>query len=226
MNAEYSLFLVEDKTMITAELHLILIDDHPVLLDGLSLMLKQAGCDQITCLSSEVEINKFRESPTGDILILDINIGTHDGLELLKIVAQKSPEIQVIMLSSYSDTRLIREAIKHGAQGYLTKQTASSHIIDAINTVHEGKSYFDPFIQEIINKSFAHIEPELVTTHERPMYSMLSNREKQVLELIRAEYTSEEIAKELYISKSTVDTYRKNLIIKLKVKNSVGLINI
>ena len=127
------------------------------------------------------------------------------------------------MLSSYADARLIREALKRGAKSYLSKQTASVHVAEAIEAVAQGSSYFDPIIQEVINKNFAHMMPDIAITSERPMWSMLSDREKQVLELIRAEYTSEEIAKELYISKSTVDTYRKNLIIKLKVKNSVGL---
>jgi len=209
--------------MTDPELHITIIDDHPVLLDGLKLLLNQAGYNRVLAISSPEDIDSFITNPIGDIIVLDINIGSHNGIEILKGISTNRPDVRVIMLSSYSDTRLIREAIKYGSKGYLTKQAASTYIIEAIKTVGAGQNFFDPMIQEIINKSFAHIEPDLVTTSERPMYSMLSDREKQVLELIRAEYTSEEIAKELYISKSTVDTYRKNLIIKLKVKNSVGL---
>jgi DNA-binding NarL/FixJ family response regulator len=209
--------------MNTSELHITIIDDHPILLDGLRLLLLQAGYGHISCLSSDQDICNYINNPSGDIIILDINMGKHNGLDLLNGTLSKRPEAKIIMLSSYSDTRLIREAIKHGAKGYLTKQTASKHIIDAVQSVGEGGTYFDPIIQEIINKSFAHVAPDVVTTSERPMQSMLSDREQQVLELIRAEYTSEEIAKELYISKSTVDTYRKNLIKKLMVRNSVGL---
>lgn len=202
--------------------HIILIDDHQILLDGLEMMLIGAGYDNIDKIATNAEIEKYLSHPYGDILLLDINIGSHNGLDILKKVKD---QIQVVLLSSYSDARLIREAIKHGAKGYLSKQTASSHVIKAIEAVSQGREYFDPIIQEIINKSFAHVEPNVVTTAERPMYSMLSEREKQVLELIRAEYTSEEIAVELYISKSTVDTYRKNLIEKFGVRNSVGLVS-
>ena len=209
--------------MNTSELHLTLIDDHPVLLDGLTALLKAAGYDHITTLSNPSDIAAYIDEPTGDILILDINIGSYDGLEVLSKLTDRRPELKVIMLSSYADARLIREALKRGAKSYLSKQTASAHVAEAIEAVGQGSSYFDPIIQEVINKNFAHMMPDIAITSERPMWSMLSDREKQVLELIRAEYTSEEIAKELYISKSTVDTYRKNLIIKLKVKNSVGL---
>jgi len=209
--------------MITSELHLTLIDDHPVLLDGLTALLKAAGYDQITSISDPDVITAYIDEPTGDILILDINIGTYDGLEVLSKLSDRRPELKVIMLSSYADARLIREALKRGAKSYLSKQTASAHVAIAIEAVAQGDNYFDPIIQEVINKNFAHMMSDIAITSERSMWSMLSDREKQVLELIRAEYTSEEIAKELYISKSTVDTYRKNLIIKLKVKNSVGL---
>ena len=209
--------------MINSQLHLTLIDDHPVLLDGLTALLNAARYDHITTLSNPSDIAVYIDEPTGDILILDINIGTYDGLEVLSKLTDSRPELKVIMLSSYADARLIREALKRRAKSYLSKQTASVHVAMAIEAVAQGDYYFDPIIQEVINKNFAHMMPDIAITSERPMWSMLSDREKQVLELIRAEYTSEEIAKELYISKSTVDTYRKNLIIKLKVKNSVGL---
>ncbi len=209
--------------MIASELHITLIDDHPVLLDGITALLKAAGYDHITALSDPDDIAGYIDAPIGGILILDINIGSYDGLEVLSKLSDRRPELKVIMLSSYADARLIREALKRGAKSYLSKQTASAHVAMAIEAVAQGSSYFDPIIQEVINKNFAHMMPDIAITSERPMWSMLSDREKQVLELIRAEYTSEEIAKELYISKSTVDTYRKNLIIKMKVKNSVGL---
>jgi len=143
--------------MITSELHLTLIDDHPVLLDGLTALLKAAGYDQITSISDPDVITAYIDEPTGDILILDINIGTYDGLEVLSKLSDRRPELKVIMLSSYADARLIREALKRGAKSYLSKQTASAHVAIAIEAVAQGDNYFDPIIQEVINKNFAHM---------------------------------------------------------------------
>jgi len=185
-----------------------LIDDHPVLLDGLTALLKAAGYDHITALSDPDDIAGYIDAPIGGILILDINIGSYDGLEVLSKLSDRRPELKVIMLSSYADARLIREALKRGAKSYLSKQTASAHVAMAIDAVAQGNSYFDPIIQEVINKNFAHMMPDIAITSERPMWSMLSDREKQVLELIRAEPAKKSLKNYIYLNQQSIPIER------------------
>ena len=204
-------------------LPILIIDDHRMVTDGLEAILRNVGYKNISCANTELEIEKAIKGLSA-VVILDINIGNVDGLQLLKKIKQEQ-NAKVLMLSSYADTRLIKEAMKSGCDGYISKHTASDHVVAAIDLVTDGRSYFDPTIQSIINASFAGMHPDTEVTKERQAISMLTQREREVLQLISEEYSSEEIANQLFISKSTVDTHRKNLIEKLKVKSSIGLMN-
>ncbi len=198
----------------------IIIDDHQVLIEGLTSLLKMAEIVVVGTANNKIDAMALIEAATYDVALIDINLGGEDGLEL--IVPVKELDNKVIILSSYTDIRLIKKALTKGADGYLTKEAASNHVIQAISQVIKGQKFFDPIIQTRLNQSFISAVPVSKKT-ERVIEAHLTQREKEVLTLIAHEMTSEEIAKKLFIAKSTVDTYRKNLIEKLKVKNAVGL---
>src|SRR5690606_39501170 len=122
---------------------------------------------------------------------------------------------------SYDDLKLVKEVMKLGARGYLTKQCAGENIVEAINVVESGEEYFCQTIRDKIFSSFAKNNPKVVT---EGIHTTLTDRELDILRLLSLEYNTREISEELFISTHTVDSHRKNHLKKLNVKTTIGLV--
>jgi len=206
-------------------LSIALVDDHAILLDGIEAMLAVENKFHVAAkfLSGESLITSNQLNDI-DLIVMDMNMKGKDGLETLKQIREMGYEGSCIFLSSYNDLKLVNEAMRLGASGYLTKTNASEYLDTAIETVAAGGEYYSPDIKDRIFRAFNNPKNGLGDDdQERAVIRQLTPREIEVLRFIAMQYTSEEIAKELFIAKSTVDTHRKNLIYKLKVKNAVGL---
>ncbi|AMC12205.1 LuxR family transcriptional regulator [Lutibacter profundi] len=200
-------------------------DDHQLLIDGIIAVLGSEKNIEVVgySLNGEDVIDWFKKN-TADILILDINMPKIDGVGVLQYFFKKGLQQKVIILSSYDDTKLIKEVLKIGASGFLAKKCAAENIIEAINVVYKGKQYFSKSIQDKLIATFTNnaIKSNRESI-ESSFFSSLTPREIEVLKLIAEQYSSKEISKLLHISINTVETHRKNLISKLNVKNVVGL---
>lgn len=206
----------------TIKIHLA--DDHKVLIDGMLAVLNMHSKFEVIGFSLDgSNLVETVKKNGADILIMDINMPHKDGIEVLKQFSQEGYSCKVIVLSSYDDLKLIKEVLKLGASGYLSKQCAGESIIEAIEEVARGKEYFSKNIQEKIFSSFSGNAIE-TQTNEAVINSMLTDRELEILKLISLEYSGKEIGEELFISSNTVETHRKNLIRKLNVKNTIGLV--
>ena len=199
-------------------------DDHKILIEGIIAVINTDESIEVEGYSlTGKQVIEWIESNSADILILDINMPEYDGIEVLKFFKQKKITQKVIILSSYDDVKLVQEMINLGANGFLSKSSAGLHIIEAINAVYHGDQYFSDTIKNNLIKLYT---GENVTSGKRPESTILNSltpRELEVLKLITDEYSSPEIAGILNISQSTVDTYRKSLLKKTNVKNSIGL---
>ena len=199
-------------------------DDHKILIEGIIAVINTEKSIEVEGYSlTGKQVIEWIESNSADILILDINMPEYDGIEVLKFFKQKKITQKVIILSSYDDVKLVQEMINLGANGFLSKNSAGLHIIEAINAVYHGDQYFSDTIKNNLLKLYT---GENVTSGKRPESTILNSltpRELEVLKLITDEYSSPEIAGILNISQSTVDTYRKSLLKKTNVKNSIGL---
>ena len=199
-------------------------DDHKILIEGIIAVINTDDDIEIEGYSlTGKEVIDWAEKHRADILILDINMPHYDGIEVLKFFKLKKINIKVIILSSYDDVKLVEEMLSLGASGFLSKDSAGEHIINAIKAVHEGEQYFSDTIKNNLLKLYT---GQKVKAGERPESTIahsLTEREVEVLKLIAQEYNSPEIADLLNISQSTVDTYRKSLLKKTNVKNAVGL---
>mgnify|MGYP001485130560 FL=1 len=199
-------------------------DDHIILIEGIVAVINTEDDIEIEGYSlNGKEVIDWAENHSADILILDINIPIYDGIEVLKFFKIKKINQKVIILSSYEDVKLVQEMINLGANGFLSKDSAGQHIVEAIRTVHEGEQYFSDTIKNNLLKLYT---GKNVRPGQRPQSTIvnsLTDRETEVLKLISQEYSSPEIAQILNISQSTVDTYRKSLLKKTNVKNAVGL---
>ena len=199
-------------------------DDHKILIEGIIAVINTDDDIEIEGYSlTGKEVIDWAEKHRADILILDINMPHYDGIEVLKFFKLKKINLKVIILSSYDDVKLVEEMLSLGASGFLSKDSAGEHIINAIKAVHEGEQYFSDAIKNNLLKLYT---GQKVKAGERPESTIahsLTDREVEVLKLIAQEYSSPEIADLLNISQSTVDTYRKSLLKKTNVKNAVGL---
>ena len=199
-------------------------DDHKILIEGIIAVINTESDIEIEGYSlTGKEVIDWAEDHYADILILDINMPEYDGIEVLKFFKIKKINLKVIILSSYDDVKLVKEMINLGASGFLSKDSAGQHIVEAIRTVHAGEQYFSDTIKNNLLKLFTGKNVKLGQRPQSTIVNSLTDRETEVLKLISQEYSSPEIAQILNISQSTVDTYRKSLLKKTNVKNAVGL---
>ncbi|MCG2611943.1 response regulator transcription factor [Flavobacterium sp. SM15] len=207
------------------KIRLYLADDHQILIDGLLAVLKTNKSFEVIgySLSGENLVNEIKANNI-DILIMDINMPGKDGIEVLKEFSSKNIFCNVIVFSSFDDIKLIREVLQLGAKGYLTKQAAGENIIEAINTVYNGEEYYSKTIREKIFQSFTGKGNGESKEDDNHLLQSITDREMEILKLITLEFSGKEISDTLFISTNTVETHRKNLIKKLNVKTTVGLV--
>ena len=150
-----------------------------------------------------------------DVILMDINLPDKSGIDLCKEVKQQYPAVYIIGLSTFNQQSFIEKMIGNGASGYLLKNATQEELMEGIETVIKGKQFlsFDAAIS--LRKPETHNDAPVIT-----------RREKEVLELIADGMTNNEIAKKLFISTTTVDTHRKNLLAKFEAKNIASLIKV
>lgn len=199
-------------------------DDHQLLIDGIMAVLSSEKKIQVIgqSLNGKDVIDWFKFN-AADILILDINMPEVDGVEVLQYVFNNQISTKVIVLSSYDDLKLIKEVLKYGVYGYLSKKSAAENIVAAIYAVFEGEQFFSKSIQRKLNETFSRTMSVKSKSKTESYLNALTPREIEVLKLIANQLSSKEISDTLHISLNTVETHRKNLIAKLNVKNVVGL---
>jgi len=198
-------------------------DDHQILIDGIVAVLKTEKKIDVVgySLDGYSVLDWFNEN-SADILVLDIGMPKLDGLDVLRSFNKNGNLPKIIILTSYNDVKLIKEVLKMGAKGFVTKVSAGENIIEAIKTVHNGELFFSSDIRNKIVNSFA---GKKVTDEANfnEYFGMLSDREQEILKLIAQEYGNREIGETLHISIGTVETHRKNIMTKLGVRNAIGL---
>ena len=199
-------------------------DDHQILIDGVKAVLSTEKDIEVVGHSlNGLEVVEWFASNKSDVLILDINMPEKDGLEVLKSLNEMKKMPEIIVLSSYDDVKLVKEVMQMGAKGFVPKKSAGEHILEAVRRVSEGKQYFTEDIKEKMMQTLLSGQPKNEGSQDGVLISSLTKREIQVLKLVAQQYSTREIGDELHISESTVETHRKNLMKKVKVKNSVGL---
>lgn len=198
----------------------IVADDHQVIIDGLESILRDSpGLEFAGGGLNGHQVIELVESRPVDIVLMDINMPEMDGLECTAYLNKHYPEVRVIALSMHDNPRLAKRMIKNGAFGFLLKNSSRDKIIDAINQVHQGKNYFDPNLMQ----TFFDVD-EKKSSSSFSKKDLLTKRELEIIQLIYEEKTTGEIADQLSISTHTVESHRANVLLKLEIKSSIGLV--
>lgn len=197
---------------------ILIADDHAIVRQG----LKQTVADQPDmevageARNAQETLKLVREAQF-DVVMLDITMPGRSGLEVLKELKSELPKLPVLILSMHSEEQFAVRALKAGAAGYITKQSAPKELIKAIRKVHRGGKYVSPSITETL--AFA-----LGIDEEKAAHEKLSDREYQVMCMIAAGRTLKEIADELSLSEKTIGTYRVRVLEKMNMKRNAELI--
>lgn len=187
-------------------------EDHQALIDGLASYVKYE--DDITIIGAAhngEELLQLVRSRRPKVVLCDIRMPIMDGIEATKAILQLEPETKVVAFTMFDQDEAVKQMLEAGAHGYILKNSSLDVVLEAIRTVAEGKTYFDKKIH-------------LPDTEKNSSKSVLSSREQEILQLISKGHTSHQIADELYIGKSTVDTHRKNMIRKLGLSGAGELL--
>lgn len=188
-------------------------DDHYMVVEGIrSLLQNEKSIEWMGHASNADSCLAFLQQHLPDVILMDISMPGKSGIELCKEVKEKYPSVFVIGLSTFNQQSFIQKMMDNGASGYVLKNATQKELMEAIETVAKGKTYLSNEAASSLRK---------YTESEIPV---ITRREKEVLELIAEGMTNNEIAQKLFISTTTVDTHRKNLLAKFEAKNVASMI--
>jgi DNA-binding NarL/FixJ family response regulator len=194
---------------------IFIVDDHYMVIEGIrSLLQYEKSIDWLGHAMNADSCIAFLRQQQPDIILMDINLPDKSGIDLCREVKEKFPSVFIIGLSTFNQQSFIQKMLDNGASGYVLKNASQTELMEAIQTVAKGKIFLSDEAALSIRKSNVTGIP------------VLTRREKEVLELIAEGMTNNEIAQKLFISTTTVDTHRKNLLAKIEAKNTASLIRI
>ncbi len=193
----------------------IIIDDHKLFTSGLSGILDEIGLKVIATFNNAKNAIIYLKNQEVDIIFSDINMPEMDGIQFCNKARSLQITAPIIMLSMYEDPNIIKEAFRNNAKGYLSKNTESDEMIKAIKLCLSGKKY--------VNKKLLKKERKIVSEDKFNLKYRLSAREREILLHMLKDERNSIIADSLCISRRTVETHRKNILVKLDVKTNIGL---
>jgi len=202
-------------------IRVLIADDHKIMLAGLrSLLEKQADFEVVGEAENGRKAVQMVQEKTPDVVVMDVSMPDLNGMEATKQIIESLPETKVIALSMHSDKRFVMGMLRAGASGYLLKDCASQELANAIFQVAGGKKYLSPEITGVIidNVLQGGSSEELTTVS-----SVLSAREREVLQLIAEGWSTKQIASHLYVSIKTIETHRRQIMKKLDLHNIADL---
>ena len=190
------------------------MDDHPIVAEGIRKLIQDSNAAEVIGVAGTGKAClDFLRWEKPDVILLDISLPDISGIDLCKVIKTKEPTRKILALTTFNERSTVINMMKNGSDGYILKNSETSEIIEAIQEVYNGRKYICDSAEELLKE-------EVIND------LLLTNREKEVLRLIADGFTNLEIGNKLFISPLTVDSHRKNLITKLKARNTASLIRI
>jgi len=203
------------------KIKVLLADDHKIIRDGLRSLFEK--CPEIEFVGEAEDgrstVQLVRELDP-DVVIMDISMPDLNGIDATQQILAEAPDVKIIALSMHSDKRFVVGMFKAGASGYLLKDCAFDELVQAVKTVLADHTYLSPKIATVVIKDYV---PQ-VSTEDTSAFSVLSVREREVLQLLAEGKTTKDIATELFLSVKTIETYRQRIMDRLDIHNLADLI--
>jgi DNA-binding NarL/FixJ family response regulator len=206
------------------KIKILIVDDHPMIRHGIKSLLNDVDKFDVAdeAGNGDEALQKLSEQQF-DLVIMDIKMPEKNGIEATEEIVKKYPDVKVLAISMYDEQRYIVKMLQAGALGYVLKNTGKQELMTAVETVMAGESYFSQEVSSIMMSQFMTRKVTNPTENSK-LDITLTRRETEIIRLIAEELTNSEIADRLGISPRTVDTHRRNLLQKLDVKNTAGLV--
>lgn len=200
----------------------LLADDHAILRSGLRLLLNsQKDFEVVGEASSGTKTLSLAEELEPDLILLDLSMPALGGLDALPLLQNLVPSSRILILTMHDDPQYLRQALKHGASGYVLKKAADAELISAIHAVMRGEVYVHPSMTRVLLEDML---PEAQLSNKDNVWERLSEREREVLKMVALGHTSAEIAEHLGLSAKTVETYRVRGMEKLGLRTRAALV--
>ncbi len=200
----------------------ILADDHAVLRSGLRLLLtSQNEFEVVGEASSGIETLSLAEQLQPDLILLDLSMPALGGLDALPALRKLVPSTRILILTMHDDPQYLRQALKHGASGYVLKKAADAELLSAMRAVLRGEVYVHPSMTRVLLEDML---PASQSAKKEDTWGNLSEREQEVLKMVALGHTSAEIAEQLNLSAKTVETYRARGMEKLGLRTRAALV--
>ena len=199
----------------------LLADDHSIVRRGLRALLEEAGHSVVAEASDGLEAIRLCDEHRPDLLILDIGMPKLNGIEVTARAVKNAHPPRVIILSMHGDESYIIRALAAGARGYLLKSATDEDLLPAVNAVAAGKPFFSPAVTGVLVEDYVR---RLQTRGLTDSFHLLTDREKEVLQLLAEGRSNKEVATLLELGLSTVETHRSNLMQKLNLHNTAEIV--
>jgi DNA-binding NarL/FixJ family response regulator len=204
------------------KLKILIADDHTLVRQGLRKILEaQPGWEVVAEAGDGREAVQQASQLRPDVVILDLAMPRLNGVEAVQQIERRAPGVRVLVLSMYADEAYVTRAVRAGAAGYLLKDSADTDLIRAVTAVAQGKSFFSPTVARIILDEYGR---QLAAKGVTDRFDTLSEREREVFQLIAEGYTNKEVADLLHISPATVETHRAHVMEKLDLHSTAELV--
>jgi len=199
---------------------ILLADDHKIVREGIKALIeKQTDMEVIAETEDGRTTVQLALQLLPNVVIMDVGMPDMNGIEATRQIIANSPNVKIIALSMHSDRRFVAEMLKAGASGYLLKDCAVEELINAVHAVVENRTYLSPNIVDSVIKDYTY----LLSKEDLSVFSILTTREREVLQLLSEGKTTKEIASHLKISVKTVETYKQKIMDKLNIHSVAEL---
>ncbi|MCF6366754.1 MAG: response regulator transcription factor [Bacteroidales bacterium] len=203
------------------KIKVFIVDDHKIVRNGLfAMLIANKEIEVIGEAGNGEELFKSLNNNIPDVILLDISMPGISGVEISKILSDKYPQIQILIISMNTDERTILSALKVGIKGFLPKDTSKEELIKAIISVNIGNEYFGTEISQIIYKNYI----ESINPGSKQNKLEITEREIEVIRYISDGLSYKEIGTKMFISPRTVETHRNNILSKLKLRTNIDLV--
>ncbi len=211
----------------------LIADDHRLFIAGLKSILsdnEEQKCEIVGIAHNGDQVIQMLKETETDLLILDLNMPEKDGLDVIDVIRSQNKELRILALTVYDESKIVKSAFKSGVDGYILKNVGMDELWKAISEVMEGRTFLGKGVR--LNTTLEEIKRKIEDQSRFPSEDKfikkynLTKRELEILKLITHALSNKEIGKVLYISDQTVSVHRKNIMRKLGVSNTAGLIKL